>query len=77
MAHKAKIIHVHAVADGILAVKVRCCDDHSTDSVLSLHQLHRPEEEIDADIQNHLEIVQEKHAARDHAQAHIERLMKK
>jgi len=77
MSHQATIIKVYVLADGILGVRVRCCGDESTESVLSLHELHRADEEIDEDIQAHLARVEKLHAARDHAKAHIERLMGK
>lgn len=77
MAHKAEVIEVREPADGILAVRVRCCGDESSDSVLTLHELHRSTDEIDADIQKHLDRVEKLHAARGHAKAHIERLLKK
>jgi hypothetical protein len=75
MSHKAKIVNVEEVADGILAVKARCCGNKTTDSVLSLHELGRADEEIDADIQQHLARVQQLHADRDRAKQHVERLM--
>lgn len=75
MSHQAKIVSVTAVADGILAVRVRCCGDHSTDSVLSLHEIHRPTEELEADIQKHCAKVETTHANRERAREHIERLM--
>jgi hypothetical protein len=77
MEHTAKIVSVSAVADGILAVRVRCCGDKSTDSVLSLHQLGRDDAAIDKDIQDHLAKVQQAHSDRDRAKVHIERLLKK
>lgn len=75
--HQAKITSVTAVADGILAVRARCCGDKSTESVLSLHQLDRDDAAIDQDIQDHLEKVAKQHADRERAKAHIERLLKK
>jgi hypothetical protein len=77
MTHKAEVISVEHVADGILAVKARCCDDETTDSVLTVLELHRADEEIDADVANHLARVEKLHHARDRAKAHIERLIKK
>lgn len=75
MSHKAKIVQVKEAADGIIAVRVRCCGDESTDSVLSVHELHRSEEEFDQDIQAHCARVEKLHADRARAKAHIERLM--
>lgn len=76
MSHKAVVTKVYILADGILGVRARCCADESTESVLSLHELHRPDEEIDRDIQQHLAHIEKLHADRDRAKAHIERLMK-
>jgi hypothetical protein len=75
--HKADVSKVEAVGDGHLAVHARCCGDPSTESVLTLLELHRPDEAIDADIRQHLARVEKQHAARDHAQRHIERLLKR
>jgi cell division protein FtsB len=77
MAHKSEVIEVREVADGILSVRVRCCKQASTDSVLSLHQLHRSDDELDQDISKHQARVEKMHADRERAKAHIERLMKK
>lgn len=76
MSHKAEVIEVEAVADGILAVRVRCCKNKSTDSILSLHQLDRSDDELDQDIAAHLAKVEKTHADRERAKQHIERLMK-
>lgn len=75
--HKAEVLKVEAVGDGHLAVRVRCCQDPKSDSILTVMELHRPDEAIDADIAAHLARVEKKHAARDHAQRHIERLIQK
>lgn len=74
--HKAEILQVEAVGDGHLAVRARCCGDASSESVLTVLELHRSDEEIDKDVADHLARVEKLHAARDHAQRHIERLMK-
>jgi len=76
MAHKAEVIEVLEAADGILGVRARCCKDASTESVLTLHQLDRPDAELDQDVENHLARVETLHAARQRAKAHIERLSK-
>ena len=77
MTHQAKVIEVKEAADGILAVRARCCGDSSTDSVLTVLELARPDSEIDQDIDVHLSRVEKLHAARDRAKAHIERLLSK
>jgi hypothetical protein len=74
--HKAKVTKVEPVGDDILAVRARCCGDPTSESVLTVLELHRPDEDIDADIQRHLARIEKQHAARDHAQRHIERLLK-
>ena len=60
--HQSAIIKVHEPADGILAVTVRCCGDPKTDSVLSIHELHRTDEEIRKDIADHQARVEKLHA---------------
>jgi len=75
--HKAKVVAVEEVGDGLLAVRVRCCGDASSESVLTLHELHRDEAEIDKDIAEHLARVEKLHHARDRAKAHIQRLKSK
>jgi peptidoglycan hydrolase CwlO-like protein len=77
MSHTSAIVKVEPLGDGLLAVTVRCCNDKTTDSVLTLHELHREDSAIDADIQAHQARIEKLHAARDHAKAHIERLLKR
>lgn len=75
--HRARVLKVIEMGDGLLAIHARCCGDSSTESVLTLHELHRSEAEIDKDIDAHLARIEKLHAARDHAKAHIERLCPK
>jgi hypothetical protein len=75
--HKAEVVKVEAVGNDHLAVRARCCKDPKSDSILTVMELHRSDEAIDADIAAHLARIEKKHAARDHAQRHIERLIKK
>lgn len=75
--HRAKVVAVEEIADGLLAVRVRCCGDASTDSVLTVHELHRDDAELDADIAEHVARVEKLHHARNRAQAHISRLKSK
>lgn len=77
MTHQAKVIKVIEAGDGLLAVHARCCGEASTESVLTLHELHRDEAEIDSDIALHLARIEKLHDARDKAKAHIERLCPK
>lgn len=74
MAHKAQIVRVAAVADGLLAVHARCCADPTTESVLTLGGLDREDTLIDADIAGHLARVEKQHDARDRTKAQIQRL---
>lgn len=76
MLHEPKIVDIQELAGGLLAVRARCCDDETTDSVLTLGELHRTEAEIDANIAAHLAKIATLHQATEHAKAHIERLMK-
>lgn len=75
--HQARIVEITEPADGLLAVRVRCCGDASTESVVTIHELHRDEAAIDKDIAEHCARVEKLHAARDHAKAHIARLKSK
>lgn len=77
MSHKSSVVSVEPTGDGHLAVRIRCCDDESSESVLTLGELHRGDAELDKDIQAHQAKVEKLHAARDHAKRHIERLMGK
>ena len=61
MAHTSKVIDVQPIVNGLLAVKVRCCGDPSTDSVLTLHELQRENIAIDADIAAHQAKVEKLH----------------
>lgn len=75
--HQARVISVEEVADGLLAVRVRCCGEASTESVLTIHELHRDEAAIDKDIAEYCARVEKLHHARHRAKAHIERLKSK
>ncbi|HLW79107.1 MAG TPA: hypothetical protein VKU44_05850 [Terriglobia bacterium] len=68
-------MEVVEASDGALAVRARCCDDESTESVLTVYQLARTNEEIDAEVAEHLARVAGQHADRERAKAHIARLM--
>jgi hypothetical protein len=72
--HTSAIIQITEPVDGLLAVTVRCCGDPKTDSVLTLHELHRSDEEIDADIATHQARVENLHAAKIRAKEHLVRL---
>jgi hypothetical protein len=74
MTHTSQIVKIEEPADGLLAVTVRCCGDPKTDSVLTIHELHRSDVEIDADVAAHQARVEKLHAAKAHAKNHIARL---
>lgn len=77
MPHQSEIVHVAAASDGAIAVRVRCCGDQTTDSVLTIFELHRDNSEIDKDIAAHQARVEKLHEARSRAIEHMERLKKK
>lgn len=77
MTHTSKIIRAISPAHGLLAVTVRCCNDPVTDMVLTLHELSRPNEEIDRDIQVHRERVEKLHGDHLRAVEHVQRLIQK
>lgn len=74
MPHKSAILKIDEPGDGVLAVTIRCCGDPKTDSVLTIHELHREEAAIDKDIADHQARVEKLHAAKTHAKNHIARL---
>ena len=74
MEHTTEIVNAHQPADGLLAVAVRCCRDPKTDSVLTLHQLERSDEEIKQDIRDHQARVAKLHAAKLRAKELVETL---
>jgi hypothetical protein len=74
MPHKSVVVRVEEPADGLLAVTIRCCGDPKTDSVLTIHELHRSEAEIDKDIADYQARVEKLHEAKARALAHIARI---
>jgi hypothetical protein len=74
MSHSTRIVQVSKPASGLLAVTIRCCDDPTTDSVLTIHQLHRSDEDIQKDIDAHKARVEELHAHDHRASALMEKL---
>jgi hypothetical protein len=74
MAHLSAIVNVSEPADGILAVTVRCCGDEKTDSVVTIHELHRSPEELDREVKAHQSRVETLHAQKQAAKGHILRL---
>lgn len=76
MIHSSTVINVQKVSDGIIAVKIRCCGDPSTDSVLSVHELHRPDEEIQKDVEEHRARVEQLHQQAQRAEELINKFRK-
>lgn len=77
MTHTSEVINAKLVANGLLAVTVRCCGDPATDSVLTLHELQRDDAAIDADIAKHKANVEKLHGDAMRAFDHAFRLIKK
>ena len=76
MSHTSKLVEVIHVADEALAVRVRCCDDPTTDSVHTIYGLHNlSEADIDVQITQHKARVETKHEAKQRALQHVVRLM--
>ncbi len=59
--HTTQIVEVKQSSDGTLAVRVRCCNDPLTDSIMTIHFHGRTDEEIQQDIQKHHADVAQKH----------------
>lgn len=73
--HKSKVTAVKVLSDGQLAVKVRCCEDESTASWLTVNNTH----EHDADSLREIVVahqlrVEAHHAKRDKAHAFLKSL---
>jgi hypothetical protein len=75
--HRGRVIHVEELAGGLLAVTVRCCGEKTTDSVLTIGELHRDNAEIDKDIADHVARVEKLHHATARAKDHVLRLKSK
>ena len=75
--HAARVVHVEDLAGGLISVTVRCCGEKTTDSVLTIGELHRDNAEIDKDIADHVARVEKLHHATARAKDHILRLKSK
>lgn len=74
MAHKAEIVETKLVADGAVAICVRCCDDASTDSWHTLYGLAgKTDADLDAWESTCVAQAEEKHANTLAALAYIKR----
>jgi hypothetical protein len=58
--HKTEIVEIKQASDECLAVRIRCCDDPLTDSVLTVYR--GDENRLAADIEKHHDKVAAKHA---------------
>jgi hypothetical protein len=74
MAHEAKIVGDPVeLADGAIAVTVRCCDDPSTDSVLTLYGLHElSTNDVIRHVRDHQANVEIKHVAKQRGRLAID-----
>lgn len=62
--HQTKTIEKTAISDGAISVKVRCCGDAKTDSVLTIMVgPNTTEDSIRKDVRDHHDQVSEKHEA--------------
>jgi len=62
MTHTTKIVEKKIVSNGAIAVRVRCCDDSSTDSVTTIYiKPSMTEKEIVDLVQNHHAYVSRQH----------------
>lgn len=77
MEHKTEVIDVQHLADTMIAVRLRCCGDETTDSV---HTIEVGGDMADADLQTWLDgrhtHVQDLHDKRENAKAFFEKLKK-
>ncbi len=78
MEHKTEVVEVQHVSDTMIAVRLRCCGDESTDSV---HTIEVSGEHTEADLQAWLDgrhvHVQGMHDKRETAKAFLKKLTKK
>jgi hypothetical protein len=74
--HSSQIIDVKELADGALSIMVRCCNDPKTDSTLTIYNLHQIDTaEIQRQANGHKSNVEQKHLAKQRAQAAIAALL--
>ena len=77
MEHTAKTIEFKQLSDGALAVRVRCCDDETTDSWHTVYDIGAmTEEQLDAWEASCLESKQAHHASVEKALKFLARKMK-
>jgi len=76
MEHKTKIVAKKKLADGQLAVLLRCCDDQTTDSWHTLHfNKNTKPADVDAWLADRHQHVQDGHEAARLLDEHIASLM--
>jgi hypothetical protein len=62
MSHSVRIVRREKPLSGLLSVTMRCCDDPKTDSTVTIHQLHRSDDEILKQVEAHKAKVATLHA---------------
>jgi hypothetical protein len=74
MSHKTEVIRA-IETDAAIAVTIRCCDNPKTDSVLTVHGVHKlTVEQLEAEVIKHHDRVASKHDAMGKAKDHISKL---
>jgi len=73
MAHQAKIVgEPTELSDGAISVRVRCCDDPDTDSVITIYGLHElSTDDVIRHVRDHQANVEIKHVAKQRGKAAI------
>ena len=74
--HEVKIVHVEAVSNGQLVVRLHCCNNPETEHRHTIDRLHEmTPEKINASLQIGAEYVANQHASLEAAKAHIQSLI--
>lgn len=72
--HTTEIVEEKQISDEMIAIKIRCCGNPKTDSVLTIAYAHKlSPEEIDKMIDAHHDCVREKHVGLSGGLDHIRR----
>lgn len=74
MSHVTEIVEEKQISDEMIAVKIQCCGNPKTASVMTIANAHKlSPEEIDKMIDEHHDRVREKHEGLSGGLAHIQR----
>lgn len=77
MAHKTEVVKA-VETDEAISITIRCCDNPKTDSVLTIHGVHKlTPEQLEADVARHHDQVAAKHDAMGKAKASLAQLTTK